>query len=55
MKNIYFWLLNFLNNGFGELKETSYYTESHARIKVEKDGKIYTFSIICEEKTDGNS
>ena len=38
-----------------ELKKANYYGEDFASIEVESNGKIYSFSMRCEEKTDGNS
>lgn len=57
MENItdVFWYFLDRARALGGLKKINYYGEDFATIKIEKDGKEYTFSMRCEEKTDGNS
>lgn len=33
----------------GELQKANYYGEDFATIEIESDGKIYTFSMRCDE------
>ena len=53
MKDVFITLFGRVKD-FGNLKTVNYYDDKFAKIEVEKDGKIYTFSMHCEDKTNGN-
>ena len=39
----------------GGLQKANYYGDDFATIEVVQEGKLYTFSMRCEDAKDGNS
>lgn len=54
IKDIFLHLLLKVNN-FGKLINTNYYSDDFATIVVERDGKVYTFSMRSEEDKNADS